>query len=244
MSCLNILKKLNKKYKKWLKELKTGFSICLYGYGEKKDLIEDFVNKFLKKDFEVKFFVCFKNEIQDLKVFVPKKKGCLILFGIENLSKEGILFLEKKCKKRNFVFLATSDNVKSSFLISRHTAALTSLIWHHVSTKKRYETKEIMEKMKGPVLKNLSNILNCISKNTKKIFQLILQTSTKPGSVLFETVFQKCKKNLLIINKTTLRTHLTEFIDHSIIKITRNKKGEEILLWDPRLDFNDIQNYS
>lgn len=206
------------------------FNILFYGYGCKISL--------LKKLFPLTRIInCIHTptdavlqEIQD--VFIEQLKTNKLQRGFdffENLEK----YLEKRNKTLkiiliNFDFnLHALKNKKRIKIIATYERLLNTemyineynFIFRDLTT---FETYKLEIKgyniQKTNKIEQVTNIVNSVSKKTRKVFLLILETYMNQNFVSFVDLMKKVGKKFLYTKISDLNQHLVEFYDHNIIK--------------------------
>ncbi|OIR57477.1 MAG: origin recognition complex subunit 2 [Amphiamblys sp. WSBS2006] len=236
-------KKQQPRYASWKRKLSRGFSVCLYGYGPKTDVLKTFIDTHLKPRFSTLLLsnisepaasssllkTHFKNKTEK-----NRTKHVLIIPNIERADKALAkqLLKAKHDHKARFVF--TTEHIHPQLLLPGFFPRF-SVLWFHCPTDEEH-TASLSEIIPHSAeIRKLQSILSCVSKNTKEILKTILSCSDSPGTTLLGTALEECKKSLLVSDEKTFRTHLTEFVDHSIFKLSRNKNGKEIIAYDKDL---------
>eukprot|EP00917_Polyrhabdina_sp_WS-2016_P021947 GHVP01047548.1.p1 GENE.GHVP01047548.1~~GHVP01047548.1.p1 ORF type:complete len:256 (+),score=42.01 GHVP01047548.1:36-803(+) len=239
--------KKTKTQEEWIDLLTNKFSIVLYGYGDKTDYIKDLIDERFANLFEPLLITSLNEKEVNSQIELHRtrndrkgKMSLFILFNADSSARSTIYILENAYKKKEAVLIMTADNINAPIKISTKTLSRISAVWKLVVTNIPYSIQYEIVKGEGDIIKKLDGVLACISSNTKKIFQIILNLTDKTGRVKVQTIVDECYSKLLLSDKNTLKSHLTEFIDHSIVKLSRGKNGEEEIRF---YNYNILKNH-
>ena len=198
-------------FPQFLCELRNGFNILFYGFGSKRKLLNEFADLFPDRDVLV-----VNGYFPSVSIGSVSKDCILIIHNIERLDM-------KQIPKENLI-LASCDHINFNLNSS-------NWIYHNLTTFESYSVENSFENIKMTTnnLRGISNILESVTKNSRKIFYLILEELLKDWEgVSLNLMFVKCRDLFLVSNKVTFKSFLTEFIDHQLLKI-KNVNGSEFI---------------
>lgn len=88
----------------------------------------------------------------------------------------------------------------------------------------------------GLALSSMKNVFLSLTQNSRGIFLIIVrnQLNNKGNSAFqgmsFKELYSRCREDFLVSSDVALRSQLTEFIDHQLVKMRRTADGIENLL--------------
>ncbi|XP_016105172.1 origin recognition complex subunit 2-like [Sinocyclocheilus grahami] len=106
-------------------------------------------------------------------------------------------------------------------------------LWYETTTylpyteETSYENSLLVQQTGALALSSLTHVLRSLTPNARGIFRLLaefqLENKDNPAymGLSFQDFYQRCRESFLVNSDITLRTQLTEFRDHKLI---RNKK--------------------
>ncbi|OQR75731.1 origin recognition complex subunit 2-like, partial [Tropilaelaps mercedesae] len=115
-------------------------------------------------------------------------------------------------------------------------------IWIDATTYEPYVLELSSESLKSSTantLSSLEHVFASLTANAKKVFMIIaeytLDQSPSNSSVTnfrgmaFQDCYRICREAFVVNSDLTLRTQLTEFVDHDMIRIKKGPDGVEYL---------------
>ena len=129
--------------------------------------------------------------------------------------------------------VASVDHVNAPLLWSKREAARFSFVWQEATTfaPYKYETAHVPQMLasKGEErhVRGAVNVLRSLTSNARDIFRLLAEhqlANPESGGMTFHAFYTRCREQFLATSETTLKSHLTEFVDH---ELTRTKRGSE-----------------
>ena len=133
--------------------------------------------------------------------------------------------------------IASVDHPHAPLLWDEVTLGRFNWVWHHTPTYEQYTTELSFTNTKTTQisdessLTSFSRVINSLTSNAKGIFKLLashqlecVEEDKSYSGITFSLLYQKCREDFLVNSESNLRTHLTEFLDH---KLVRNKKGQD-----------------
>ena len=138
--------------------------------------------------------------------------------------------------------VASVDHINASLIWDQGRLGRFNWIWHDITTYEPYleETSyenSLMVKQSGMLaLNGLRHVLQSLTPNAQGIFKLIvrhhLEYSGQSGyqGFPFHDCYMQCRERFLVNSELTLRTQLTEFRDHKLVRCRHGNDGVEYLL--------------
>ena len=134
--------------------------------------------------------------------------------------------------------IATIDHINAPLLWDEQKAKLFNWLWFDCTTFDKYSDEtsietSLMVKQTGAIaLSSMTHVLRSLTPNARGIFKLLATFQQESGpdfqGITFQDFYMKCREKFLVNSDATLRTQLTEFKDHMLIK-TRHVDGSEVL---------------
>ncbi|XP_051529304.1 origin recognition complex subunit 2 isoform X2 [Myxocyprinus asiaticus] len=217
--------KHEKNFNKWMLQLHMGFNILIYGLGSKKLLLEKFRTSMLS-DYDHLvvngFFpsITLKSILNSITGDVLEHEGTF-----RNLTDQ-INFIVKTLKE-------VWDQAKTSMF---------SWLWYETTTylpyteETSYENSLLVQQTGALALSSLTHVMRSLTPNARGIFRLLaefqLENKDNPAytGLSFQDFYQRCREAFLVNSDITLRTQLTEFRDHKLIRTKKGADGVEYLL--------------
>ncbi|CAE1162150.1 ORC2 [Acanthosepion pharaonis] len=160
-------------------------------------------------------------------------------------------------KIKGFHIVASIDHINAPLIWDQTRWMKFNWLWCHVTTYMPYQEEtsfenSLMVQQSGNLaLSSLTHIMRSLTSNAKGIFLLLAryqldnQDNTYNAGISFQELYQKCRESFLVNSDVALRSQLTEFKDHKLIRSKKSVDGTEqlqIQLDDATLkDFLDSQ---
>ena len=138
--------------------------------------------------------------------------------------------------------VASLDHINAPLMWDQWKLSRFNWTWHDVTSFEPYKVEtsyenSILAKQAGKlVLSSLVNVLKSLTPNSRQIFNLLVgyqldhcDDSTYMG-LSFQDFCLKCREKFLVNSDLTLRTQLTEFHDHKLVKSRKRADGVEYLI--------------
>ncbi|XP_078445405.1 origin recognition complex second largest subunit 2 [Wolffia australiana] len=133
--------------------------------------------------------------------------------------------------------IASIDHVNAPILWNKkmvHTEF--KWCWHHVPTFEPYKAEGVFFPLilasghASQTMRTALTVLQSLTPNAQSVFKILARYQIDhpkeegmPGITLYET----CREKFLVSSQVTLKSHLTEFKDHDLVKVRRNAEGQE-----------------
>ncbi|XP_046993211.1 origin recognition complex subunit 2 isoform X1 [Schistocerca americana] len=149
--------------------------------------------------------------------------------------------LSRLASTPNIYLLASIDHINAPLVWDQAKLSSFNFTWWDVTNFLPYFTEtsfecSVMVKNSGSLaLSSLNNVFKALTTNARSIFLLIAQRhiENKDNSnfrgVLFRDLYQACRDALLVSSDLALRSQLTDFLDHHMLRSRRGADGSEYL---------------
>eukprot|EP00951_Prasinocladus_malaysianus_P007716 scaffold55356_cov46-Prasinocladus_malaysianus.AAC.1 len=134
--------------------------------------------------------------------------------------------------------VASMDHVDTPILWDKQTAAQFNWIWEDATTYAPYvaEASHIPPMLLGKkdefTAKGAAMVLRSLTAKARQVFQQLAENqeagSPKEQGLPFHAWFKLCREKFLVTSELLLRTHLTEFKDHELVKVRRAADGGDL----------------
>ncbi|KAL5257220.1 hypothetical protein ACHWQZ_G012231 [Mnemiopsis leidyi] len=134
--------------------------------------------------------------------------------------------------------IATIDHINAPLLWDEQKSKMFNWLWfdcttfHSYSDETSIETSLMVKQTGAITLSSMTHVLRSLTPNARGIFKLLATFQQESGpdfqGITFQDFYMKCREKFLVNSDATLRTQLTEFKDHMLIK-TRHVDGSEVL---------------
>lgn len=142
----------------------------------------------------------------------------------------------------NLHLLASIDHINAPLIWDQSKMSLFNWLWYETTTyqpyteETSYENSLLVQQTGALALSSLTHVLRSLTSNARGIFRLLaefqLENKDNPayGGLSFQDFYQRCREAFLVNSDITLRTQLTEFRDHKLIRTKKGVDGVEYLL--------------
>ncbi|KAJ8255303.1 hypothetical protein GJAV_G00203350 [Gymnothorax javanicus] len=142
----------------------------------------------------------------------------------------------------NMHLLASIDHINAPLVWDQPKMSLFNWLWYETTTylpyveETSYENSLLVQQSGALALSSLTHVLRSLTPNARGIFRLLaefqLENKDNPTytGLSFQDFYQRCREAFLVNSDITLRTQLTEFRDHKLIRTKKGSDGVEYLL--------------
>ncbi|XP_030628751.1 origin recognition complex subunit 2 [Chanos chanos] len=142
----------------------------------------------------------------------------------------------------NLHLLASIDHINAPLAWDQSKMSLFNWLWYETtsylpySEETSYENSLLVQQTGALALSSLTHVLRSLTPNARGIFRLLaefqLENKDNPSytGLSFQDFYQRCREAFLVNSDITLRTQLTEFRDHKLIRTKKGADGVEYLL--------------
>ncbi|KAJ3594619.1 hypothetical protein NHX12_003926 [Muraenolepis orangiensis] len=228
---------------------KLGFSVVVYGLGSKKALLEEFRVSQLSQELHLV-----------VNGFFPSitLKSILNAVTSEALDHHGTF--RNPSDQIEYIAQTLNDDPELHIYLLIHNIDGPMLrgektqmwdqckqsqfnwLWWECVTFQRYveetsyENSLLVQQTGALALSSLTHVLRSLTSNARGIFKLLvefqLENKDNPSytGLSFQDFYQRCREAFLVNSDLTLRTQLTEFRDHKLIRTRKGADGVEYLI--------------
>lgn len=135
--------------------------------------------------------------------------------------------------------VASVDHINCPILWDKRMAAAFNWVWELVPTwephsaEKEFLPPLLSKNADETAMRGAALVLKSLTSNTRGVFRVLAENQlAKQGAVQglpFMQFYSLCREQFLVSSELTLRTHLTEFKDHELIRTKRGGDGQEYL---------------
>lgn len=175
---------------------------------------------------------------------------------LRNSKAQNVLSRLAACPRIHLV--ATVDHINASLIWDQSKLSRYRWLWYDVTTYEPYKDETSFEDslllltsgtgIGGSLaLSGLVHVARSLTPNARGIFKLLAEyqiEESKSNNYLglsFSDLYQMCREKFLVNSELTLRTQLTEFLDHKLVEIKKGIDGGECL--SIPLDNSTLQEY-
>ncbi|XP_050539801.1 origin recognition complex subunit 2 [Daktulosphaira vitifoliae] len=151
--------------------------------------------------------------------------------------------LSRICSLENIHLIASIDRVNAALMWDNTKLGDYNFIWMDCTSYNSYSVEtsfmeSLMVKNTGAThtLSALSNVYKSLTSNSKRILLLLIKdrienkNDKKYVGVPFSILYGWCRQQFLVSTDLALRSQLTEFVDHELVKWKRDSDLLQILL--------------
>lgn len=142
----------------------------------------------------------------------------------------------------NIHLVASIDHINAPLVWDQCKQSQFNWLWWECVSFQRYveetsyENSLLVQQTGALALSSLTHVLRSLTSNARGIFRLLvefqLDNKDNPAytGLSFQDFYQRCREAFLVNSDLTLRTQLTEFKDHKLIRTRKGADGVEYLL--------------
>ena len=139
--------------------------------------------------------------------------------------------------------IASVDHINAPLLWDQKKLSRFNWLWHDTTTyepyrnETSYENSLLVQQSGSLALSSLIHVTNSLTPNARGIFELLVnyqlenrgETDGVYLGMSFHDCYLKCREKFLVNSDVTLRSQLTEFKDHKLVRSRRGHDGVEYL---------------
>ncbi|XP_045908092.1 origin recognition complex subunit 2 isoform X2 [Micropterus dolomieu] len=141
----------------------------------------------------------------------------------------------------NLHLVASLDHINAPLVWDQFQQSQFNWLWwecvtfQHYTEETSYENSLLVQQTGALALSSLTHVLRSLTPNARGIFKLLvkfqLENKDNPSytGLSFQEFYQRCREAFLVNSDLTLRTQLTEFRDHKLIRTRKGADGVECL---------------
>ncbi|KAB0800885.1 hypothetical protein PPYR_05239 [Photinus pyralis] len=161
--------------------------------------------------------------------------------------------LSKLAAVPNIHIVASIDHISAPLIWVNTQLSKFNFVWYNVTSflpylrETSFEESSIVQQPKALVLSSLNNVFMSLTSKTKDIYLIMVKYQLEHGKAkhykgfAFKKLYGVCKEGFLVSTDLALRSQLTEFVDHEMVKIKRSNDGVEYLVIP--IDNNVLQQF-
>ncbi|XP_069020708.1 origin recognition complex subunit 2 [Embiotoca jacksoni] len=142
----------------------------------------------------------------------------------------------------NLHLVASLDHINAPLVWDQFKQSQFNWLWwecvtfQHYGEETSYENSLLVQQTGALALSSLTHVLRSLTPNARGIFKLLvkfqLENTDNPSytGLSFQDFYQRCREAFLVNSDLTLRTQLTEFRDHKLIRTRKGADGVEYLI--------------
>ncbi|XP_076600136.1 origin recognition complex subunit 2 [Chaetodon auriga] len=142
----------------------------------------------------------------------------------------------------NLHLVASLDHINAPLVWDQFQQSQFNWLWwecvtfQHYAEETSYENSLLVQQTGALALSSLTHVLRSLTPNARGIFKLLvtfqLENKDNPSysGLSFQDFYQRCREAFLVNSDLTLRTQLTEFRDHKLIRTRKGADGVEYLM--------------
>ena len=173
--------------------------------------------------------------------FQPAKRLYIVLHNIDGAqlrSPEAQAVLGELASMPRVHLIASVDHVNAPLLWSKREAARFNWVWRKATTFAPYAVETsfaaqlLASRGEERHVRGAANVLRSLTSNARDIFRVLaeyqLQNPEEKG-MGFHAFYTECRAQFLATSEVTLRSHLTEFMDHELTRARKGADGEDVV---------------
>ncbi|KAF6201249.1 hypothetical protein GE061_005696 [Apolygus lucorum] len=125
--------------------------------------------------------------------------------------------------------IASIDHINSPLLWDQNKLSQFNFIWEDATSflpyfeETSFESSLMVQRSGTIALTALRNVFQSLNVNARKVFRLLVDDQLKNGGksyqgMLFSDLYRACRNSFIVSSDLALRTQLTEFFDHKLVK--------------------------
>ena len=134
--------------------------------------------------------------------------------------------------------IASVDHVNAPLLWSKREAARFNWVWRRATTFAPYATETsfaaqlLASRGEERHVRGAANVLRSLTSNARDIFRVLAEyqlVNPEEKGMGFHAFYTECRSQFLATSEVTLRSHLTEFVDHELTRTRKGADGEDVV---------------
>ena len=138
--------------------------------------------------------------------------------------------------------LASIDHINAPLIWDQNKLSKFNWLWHDVTTFELYleetsfENSLLVQQSGALALSSLVHVTKSLTPNARGIFNLLIQYQLDHHGdasfqgLAFNNLYIRCREKFLVNSDLTLRSQLTEFRDHKLVRSQKGSDGVEYLV--------------
>uniref|UniRef100_A0A0A9Y4Q3 Origin recognition complex subunit 2 n=1 Tax=Lygus hesperus TaxID=30085 RepID=A0A0A9Y4Q3_LYGHE len=125
--------------------------------------------------------------------------------------------------------IASIDHINAPLLWDQNKLSQFNFIWEDATSflpyfeETSFESSLMVQRSGTIALTALRNVFQSLNVNARRVFRLLMDDQLKNGGknyqgMLFSDLYRACRNSFIVSSDLALRTQLTEFFDHKLVK--------------------------
>ena len=173
--------------------------------------------------------------------FQPAKRLYVVLHNIDGAqlrSPEAQAVLGELASMPRVHLIASVDHVNAPLLWSKREAARFNWVWRQATTFAPYAVETsfaaqlLASRGEERHVRGAANVLKSLTSNARDIFRVLAEyqlVNPEEKGMGFHAFYTECRSQFLATSEVTLRSHLTEFVDHELTRTRKGADGEDVV---------------
>lgn len=173
--------------------------------------------------------------------YQPAKRLYVILHNIDGhqlRTPEAQALLGELASMPNVHLVASVDHVNAPLLWSKREAARFNWVWVAAATFAPYAIETsftpqlLASRGEERHIRGAVNVLRSLTSNARDIFRVLAEyqlANPDEKGMGFHAFYSECRSHFLAASEVTLRSHLTEFVDHELTRTRKGSDGEDLV---------------
>jgi hypothetical protein len=173
--------------------------------------------------------------------FQPAKRLYIVLHNIDGAqlrSPEAQAVLGELASMPRVHLIASVDHVNAPLLWSKREAARFNWVWRKATTFAPYAVETsfapqlLASRGEERHIRGAVNVLKSLTSNARDIFRVLAEyqlANPEEKGMGFHAFYTECRSQFLATSEVTLRSHLTEFVDHELTRTRKGSDGEDVV---------------
>ena len=173
--------------------------------------------------------------------FQPAKRLYIVLHNIDGQqlrSPEAQAVLGELASMPRVHLIASVDHVNAPLLWSKREAARFNWVWRQATTFAPYAVETsfaaqlLASRGEERHVRGAANVLKSLTSNARDIFRVLAEyqlANPEEKGMGFHAFYTECRSQFLATSEVTLRSHLTEFVDHELTRTRKGADGEDVV---------------
>ncbi len=173
--------------------------------------------------------------------YQPAKRLYVILHNIDGhqlRSAEAQALIGELASMPRVHLVASVDHVNAPLLWSKREAARFNWVWQSATTFAPYAIETsftpqlLASRGEERHIRGAVNVLRSLTSNARDIFKVLAEyqlANPEEKGMGFHNFYTECRSQFLATSEVTLRSHLTEFVDHELTRTRKGSDGEDLV---------------
>ncbi|XP_034936383.1 origin recognition complex subunit 2 isoform X2 [Chelonus insularis] len=208
-----------------------------------KDILDGIITELIETECLANPSECI-NIIEETMAANPENRLYVLIHNIDGQmlrSTKAQDVLSRLAAIENVHLVTSIDHINAPLIFDNVRRARYNFYWLDTTTllpyeaETSYESSLLVNQSGALALSSLSNVFASLTTNAKAIYIILVKYQLEHGKkstysgMAFKDLYQSAREDFLVVSDAALRSHLTEFLDHKLVRIKRNIDGVEYL---------------